>query len=701
MARRLSMTLTADGPVLTDEMGRVVLTDIRVGIVFDGGKSNRQMHRCAGDWTLRGDETQGEVVCADARIEYRREGEGMALRTFYTHLGPSLPSTERLVGLYGLWRCGFQKCLYNGCSSANGTLVNEMCSSVHTAELMDGQTLTGTENMALIDDEGNHLLAGYITFCRMFPCMDAGSEGKLVFWQQTENHPLAHGETVEGDWMYIGMCDDVRRGLIDYAQLAGRCMNTRAGIFDTPYGYCTWYYYGNGLKPETVYENLQTLKENEDRLGVKYFNLDNGWLKEWGDWTENGKFACGMKKIADDIYAAGYLPGIWLAPFGGEIGTRIYEEHPDWFVRRWDGEGPIVKQYGATRQLLSLDMSHPEVKQFIRETFHRITHEWGYRHVKIDIITNTLAPGRHYDPSYTSLMNYREGLRLMREAMTEDSVLLACTAPMGPSIGYADGMRTSGDIFHDWECLKHLFNQNFKRYYYNKTWFCTDPDCLLVRNAENEDEECIRPCIRTDGENRTFATAVMAVGGAMIMSDKMPLLKEDQLQLLSDMYPINTQAAVPLDLMESYVPGILDLGRRQKTRLFALINWTDAQKTVEVDVGTGHAFEFWSQRYLGVCAGKTGFEIEPHGARIVLVTDDAPIAAVGVDDCLCPTMEQNFADGVLTGRFLKKNETVYAVSKHPVRALEGCTVSAVCPAQGLYALHQTGDGLDYRVCAER
>ena len=697
MKRVLSMAIISGAPALVDQTGRPVLTCIRVGMGDPGSKSNWQDIWAEGQWTLTGDEAQGEVSCENARIEYRREGDGIALKAFYTHAAHPLPAAGKLIGLSGLWRCGFDKCLHNDFSSANGTLVNEMCSRVLTTHLVDGQVVSGAENMALIDCEGSEIIAGYISFEKMFPGMDAGSEGRLAFWQQMENHPLAQGETVEGDWLYIGLCDDVRRGLIDYAKLAGRYMNTRAGIFDTPYGYCTWYYYGNGLCPETVYENLQTLRENKDRLDVKYFNLDNGWLKEWGDWTENEKFACGMKKIADDIYAEGYLPGIWLAPFGGEIGTKIYEEHPDWFVRRWDGQGPIEKQYGPTRRLLALDMSHPEVKRFITETFRRITHEWGYRHVKIDIITNTLAPGRHYDPSYNSLMNYREGLRLMREAMTEDSVLLACTAPMGPSIGYADGMRTSGDIFHDWNCLKHLFNQNLKRYYYNKTWFCTDPDCLIVRNGENEDEACIRPCIRTEEENRTFAAAVMATGGAMIMSDKMPLLKEYQLELLSWMYPINTQAAIPLDLMDSYVPGVLDLGRRGKAHIFVLINWTDARRAMKVDVGEGLIFEFWAQKYLGRGAGTAQFEIEPHASKIILVTDEAPAAAIGVNDCLCPTMEQQYEGGELSGRFLKKNETIFVAAEATIEAVEGCTVEAAAGEQGIFRLKQTGECLSYRV----
>ena len=696
MKRILSMTLISGVPALVDQTGKVVLSGMRVGVEYVGDKSNRLRCWAEGEWSQQGNENQGEVRCGNACIEYRREGEGMAMRSFYTHVDETIPSADKLIGLYGLWNCGFKKCLHNGFSSANGVMVNEMSSWVYTTHFVDGKNVSGGENMALVDQEDGQIVAGYISFEKRFPGMDAGSEGKLVFWQQMEGRAIEQGDTIEGDWTYIGMCDDVRYGLIDYANLAGRYMNTRAGIFDTPYGYCTWYYYGRGLKQENVYENLEVFGENRDRLEVKYFNLDDGWYKEWGDWTENEKFSRGMKNIAEDIRAEGYLPGIWLAPYGCKSDGKLYQEHPDWFVRRRDGNGPFEKPAGPI-SLLSLDMSHPEVKEFIKEVFHRLSYEWGYRHIKIDIITSTIAPGVHYDPEYTSLMNYREGLRLMRESITEDTVLLACTAPIGPSLGYADGMRTSGDIFHDWDCVPRLFEKNLKRYYYNKTWFCTDPDCLLVRNVENEDEECMRPCIRTDLENRTFATAVMATGGAMILSDKMPLLHEYQLKLLSYMYPINTQAAIPLDLMDSEVPGILNLGRRGNTHIFALINWTDAYRIMKVDIGKGHIFEFWSQSYLGLGAGVTQFEMEPHEAKVLFITEEAPIAVVGVDDCLCPTIQQHYEADILEGRFIKKGETVYVVAKAPIRAIEGCAVNPICREQGLYAVTQIGESLSYSI----
>mgnify|MGYP006967372800 CR=1 FL=1 len=51
---------------------------------------------------------------------------------------------------------------------------------------VDGKNVSGGENMALVDREDGQIVVGYISFEKRFPGMDAGSEGKLVFWQQME-----------------------------------------------------------------------------------------------------------------------------------------------------------------------------------------------------------------------------------------------------------------------------------------------------------------------------------------------------------------------------------------------------------------------------------------------------------------------------------------------------------------------------------
>ena len=118
---------------------------------------------------------------------------------------------------------------------------------------------------------------------------------------------------------------------------------------------------------------------------------------------------------------------------------------------------------------------------------------------------------------------------------------------------------------------------------------------------------------------------------------------------------------------------------------------------MKVDIGRGHIFEFWSQSYLGLGAGVTQFEMEPHEAKVLFITEEAPIAAVGVDDCLCPTIQQNYGNGILEGRFVKKGETVYVAAKAPIEAAEGCTVNPICGQQGLYTVTSVDESLSYKL----
>ena len=93
------------------------------------------------------------------------------------------------------------------------------------------------------------------------------------------------------------------------------------------------------------------------------------------------------------------------------------------------------------------------------------------------------------------------------------------------------------------------------------------------------------------------------------------------------------------------------------------------------------------------------FTIEPHGSRIVFITDPAPISAIGVNDCLCPELEQVYENGVLNGTFVKPGETICLFSETPVEAICGGTISRIEKSPGLYAFTQEGESLRYQAKA--
>ena len=82
---------------------------------------------------------------------------------------------------------------------------------------------------------------------------------------------------------------------------------------------------------------MRVLSEHRDTLPVKYVQIDEGWNTGWGPWETNRRLG-DMKALADEIRDSGFIPSIWVAPFGCYIRMPLAKEHPEWFVKNADGE---------------------------------------------------------------------------------------------------------------------------------------------------------------------------------------------------------------------------------------------------------------------------------------------------------------------------------------------------------------------------
>ena len=174
----------------------------------------------------------------------------------------------------------------------------------------------------------------------------------------------------------------------------------------------------------------------------------------------------------ENIVIDSTLPGIWVSPHAVSKESDVYKNHKDWLVKTFSGE---------IHPANALDFSHPKAKKWLYDLFKKLTDEYGYEYIKVDLIAPVMCAGKYYDENFNSLKNYRESLKIIREAVGRNVFILVCTAPIMASVGLADGVRTSVDIFERYQSLLNVFSRSLNRCYLNdkSTRFIHGKTCVV------------------------------------------------------------------------------------------------------------------------------------------------------------------------------------------------------------------------------
>jgi alpha-galactosidase len=284
------------------------------------------------------------------------------------------------------------------------------------------------------------------------------------------------------------------------ADVAAR-MGTRVALRKEPEtGWCSWYWYYGREDERDVLENVRLLAESPLAERLHVIQLDDGWNlpsnehpRVWGDWEPGAKFSRGMRAVVNDIHEAGFRAGLWLAPFTATVDSRLYREHPDWFVGSTENSMMRLPDFG-------LDLTHPDALEFLRTTFLRVFDEWGFDYVKLDFILYGAMDGKRYDDTVTSAQAYRRGLELIR-GIAGDRFVLGCGAPILQSAGLVDAMRLGADTGARWAmpinipawpygncAVMPTAVAAFYRAFLGGVLWQNDPDCIVVRGFGNEHE---------------------------------------------------------------------------------------------------------------------------------------------------------------------------------------------------------------------
>jgi alpha-galactosidase len=375
-----------------------------------------------------------------------------------------------------------------------------------------------------------------------------------------------------------------------------------------PSGWCSWYCFGPRVTAAQVLANLDVIARSMP--GLRYIQIDDGYQAAMGDWLDTGEaFGGGVATVLRQIRERGFEPAIWVAPFVAEKGSRVFREHPEWFVTDASG-APLASDkvtFGGWRHgpWFALDGTHPEAQRHLEAVFRTMREQWGCTYFKLDAnFWGAMHGGRFHDPRATRIEAYRRGMDAVRRG-AGDAFLLGCNHPIWASLGLIHGSRSSNDIKRSWARVAGTARQNLRRNWQSGRLWWNDPDAVVLMGDLSEDEFLFH------------ATAIYATGGMLLSGDDLTAITPARLALLRKLSPPTGVPARFAD--DSFRVGVADLPDR---RVFCLLNWSESPQTLSFSLrGRHHIREVWNDAELGVSAGGLVSRALPgHSGRVLVCT---------------------------------------------------------------------------------
>lgn len=396
---------------------------------------------------------------------------------------------------------------------------------------------------ALLPAEGGCALLGF-TRCDRFQTRFryGGEAGRMTLDAETLWDRTAHDGRIAGEPMALFEGEAVE-------QACRRWSRTLAAETPTPpriperrlTGWCSWYNLYAAIDEAAILDHLAGAARFRDAHDVPLdiFLIDDGFTPEMGDWLDvKPQFPRGMAPLIGDIAAAGFTPGLWIAPFMVGNRSRLFREHPDWVVRdRATGE-PIahMKFYGEFRwhkrseEYYVLDITHPEAEAYIRHVFRTWRREWGAGYFKTDFMLfgSEYGPDRAvwHTAGLSRIAIWRKMAALIREEIDE-ALWLGCGCPLWASVGLVDGIRIGRDMGVTWKgdySAESLLRDQVARNHGSGILWQADPDCILLRDRFHE---------LSDDQVRSLALFAGLAGGVLMSSDKLDELSPARADLFA------------------------------------------------------------------------------------------------------------------------------------------------------------------------
>ncbi|MBR6289884.1 MAG: alpha-galactosidase [Clostridia bacterium] len=450
------------------------------------------------------------------------------------------------------------------------------------------------------------------TSCRRFNGKIQWNGETLEMVLDLENVPVAPGETLDAE--YISVMRDVP--VSDAFRRAGEMISARhpkKALAERPAGWCSWYCFGPKVTKDDVDRNTDFMSKNLPEM--KYVQIDDGYQEFMGDWLYVSDKFGDLGSVLHKINENGCESAIWVAPFIAQAESRVYREHPEYFVQGEDGRplssGEFTYEGWRYGPWYMLDGTNPATQAHLTHVFSVMRNEMNIKYFKLDAnVWGCFPNGRRYREDATSVEAYREGMEAIFRGAGEDAVVLGCNAPMWPSVGSVNAMRISGDLARDIKTIRMLQKEITLRGWMHNVFWVNDPDVFTLINQRGSD--------LGENEIRIHKSLMFMSGGMMLSGDDMTSYTAENVReaklLLSS--PDKTPEADCFDTTVSRLDG-------DGCEYVGIFNTSDTEKEFTVDArGATAAESVWGQAAPVLSGGFIRKTLGPRDADVLRLTKD-------------------------------------------------------------------------------
>ncbi|MBE6371900.1 MAG: alpha-galactosidase [Lentisphaerae bacterium] len=405
------------------------------------------------------------------------------------------------------------------------------------------------------------------------------------------------------------------------------------------YGWNSWDYYRWTITEDEVMKNAEFIAADPVlKQHVKRIIVDDGWQYCYGEWEANPCFPGGMKKLAERLHKLGFKPGLWLAPAIVEPHCRIAQMDYD-MLGCSEGGQPCLGFACMERRGFVLDPTVKKSQDFLTALFDRYA-GMGYEYFKLDFLHATLTAKRFHDRSVPRCRILPMLMEAVARGVAGRAEILGCNYPFCSGNTCVRSVRVGGDIHSRWDCICHNTVSAAGLFWANKRLWLNDPDFALCRSLDTSNDPdiqrlnpCLVFCRPADefkslndyklvtsklNEQLVLLSLVLMTGGAVNLSDNMPLLNEQGLELARKTVAAESgYACRPLDLFEHELPVYWTQKLKKGGRVL-VINWTDRAQEIPLDwkrlaPGVSEVMDFWNGK-TEKCLDRIG--LEPHSCKL-------------------------------------------------------------------------------------